>query len=229
MSSLDDPSVLLAVAAQSLHANGCDSNVGGQISMRSHDGRGFYAVGFKRFGRCRPSDVALIDWDLETVEGEFAMAKALRAHAAIYQTRVDVNAVIHTHSHNAVVFSSTQVPLGMFDITAVLFHGEQALHVDDGTNEHVAVVESLGDKRVVFVKNHGVVLASERIETAVVEAIAVERCAGIHLACVAAGGSEISNLEIEAGRATYRPGYLRLMWDDCVEHLQSTKPELFEP
>jgi len=67
-------------------------------------------------------------------EGSVKLSPALNAHALIYQRRPDVNAVIHLHSHYVSVFSSLRRPVGMYNVTSVLFHESQALHVDDGTN-----------------------------------------------------------------------------------------------
>lgn len=194
--------------------------------MRVEDGSGFWATGFSYFDQGGPDDVARLGWELDVVEGEFALAPAMGFHRAIYQQRSDVNAIVHLHSPYVTALSSTGGTVRNFDITAVCFTGEQTTHFDDGVTPHVAVAASLDDHRVVLMKNHGAIIASESLATAVIEAVTLERCARIHLLATAAGGTEILPEEVDAGRRNFRPHYLRHMWEANVERTLTAHPEL---
>ena len=116
----------------------------------------------------------------------------------------------------------------MYNVAAVLFHDEQATYLDDGVKPHLAVVDALGDKRVVLMKNHGAIIASDSLENATIEAITLEKaCARYHLECVAAGGTEIIEAEVLGGKAMYRKHYLPQMWGANLERLRRTDPDLF--
>src|SRR6478609_9362850 len=49
---------------------------------------------------------------------------------------------------------------------AVNFHNEQVTYFDDGHRAHVEVADALGEKRVVLIKNHGAIIASQSLENA---------------------------------------------------------------
>ena len=81
-----------------------------------------------------------------------------------------MNAIVHLHSHYISVLSSVERPVGMYNVVSVLFHEEQATYADDGVKSHLAVVDALGDKHVVLMKNHGAIVASDSLENATIEA-----------------------------------------------------------
>jgi L-fuculose-phosphate aldolase len=221
-----DPRFLITVARRLLHREGCDSHVGGQVTARDVDGRGFWATGFTYFDQGLPDDVALVDFDLAVVEGEFPLARAMGFHAAIYRDRPDVGAVVHLHSPYVTAMSSTGRPVGMYDVTAVCFAGEQAVYTDDGVKPHVSVAAALGPGRVVLMQNHGAIVASDTIEHAAVEAMTLERCARIHLLAETASGREIAPAEVEAGRRSFRPLYLRNVWEANLPRILDAEPAL---
>jgi L-fuculose-phosphate aldolase len=219
----------IAAARRMLHREGCDSNIGGHVSARREDVDGaFWVTGFEYFDTTTPDRVALLDFDLNPVEGALAMSPAVNFHARIYRERPDVNAIIHLHSHWISVLSS--IPgqtVGMYNVSAVLFHDEQATYFDDGVRSHLDVVDALGDKRVVLMKNHGAIIASDSLEHATIEAMTLEACARYHLECVAAGGTEILEAEVLSGKAMYRRHYLPQMWAANLERLRTSDPDLF--
>ena len=88
----------------------------------------------------------------------------------------------------------------MYNVASVLFHEDQATYFDDGVKPHLDVVDALGDKRVVLMKNHGAIVASQSLEQATIEAVMLEEAARYHLECEAAGGTEIVEAEVRRGR-----------------------------
>jgi L-fuculose-phosphate aldolase len=217
----------LAVAGRILDDEGCAPGVGGQISARDPLGRGFFAIGFDLLGRVRPEQVALLDDELRLLRGELRLPAAMGTHAAVYRRRPDVHAVVHLHSPNVAALSATGRLLGMHHVSAVLFAGEQVRHVDDGTRPHSAVVDTLGDRRVAIMANHGALLVAASLERAVVEAVTLEFCAGLQLACEAAGGAtEIAPAEVEAGRRNFVPHHLAHTWAALEARALDGRPEL---
>ena len=217
----------LAVAGRILAAEGCAPGVGGQLSVRDPVGRGFFAVGFDLLGAVRPDAVALIDDDLQLLRGEFRLPAAMGTHAQLYRRRPDVGAIVHLHAPNVAALSATRQLVGMHHVSAVLFAGEQVLHVDDGTAPHSAVVDTLGDRHVAIMANHGALVVAGTLERAVVEAVTLEFCAGIQLACAAAGGgTEIDPAEVEAGRRSFAPLHLDHSWAAFEARALGDHPEL---
>jgi L-fuculose-phosphate aldolase len=224
----DDPRFLVAAAARILSREGCASNVGGQVSVRAEGGAGaFWVFGYEYFDQATPDRVALIDQDLQVIEGRFKLPAAMGTLARIYSERPDVNAIVHLHSHYVTVLSGTGRPVGMYDISAVLFHDDQATYADDGRKPHHSVVDALGDRRVVLIKNHGAIVASESLRRATVEAVTLEESARIHLESESAGASEIAPDEVARGKGAYRLLYLEHMWEANWERLSGSDPDLW--
>ena len=221
----------IAAGRRMLHREGCDSNVGGHVSARAEDRDGaFWVTGFEYFDTTTPERVALLDFDLNPIEGALAMSPAVNFHARIYRQRPDVNGIVHVHSHYISVLSSVEDrTVGMYNVISVLFHDEQATYLDDGVKEHVSVADALGDKRVVIMKNHGAIVASDSLENATIEAIALEKAAMFHLECEAIGGTEIAEREVVGGKAMYRKHFLPQMWAANLERLRRSDPDLFGP
>jgi L-fuculose-phosphate aldolase len=218
----------IAAARRILYREGCDSNVGGHVSARAHGEDAFWVTGLEYFDQTTPERVGKVGFDLQPREGPLAFSPAVNFHARIYETRPDVEAIVHLHSHFVTVFSSTERILGMYGVTSVLFHEEQSTYADDGVKSHLAVVDALGPNRVVFMKNHGAIVASQSLEQATIEALMVEQGARLHLACVAAGGTQIAEAEVVSGKAAYQKHFLPNMWEANVARLRRTDPDLFD-
>src|SRR3954463_5231004 len=204
MGDVDEKDIRFRIAAarRMLHREGCDSNVGGHVSARSDDhDDAFWVTGFEYFDTTTPDRVCLLGFDLEPRIGELPLSPAVNFHAAIYQRRPDVNAIVHLHSHYVSVLSSVERPVGMYNVVSVLFHEEQATYAGDGVKSHLAVVDALGDKRVVLMKNHGAIVASDSLENATIEAMTLEKAARFHLECEAIGGTEITEAEVVGGKS----------------------------
>jgi L-fuculose-phosphate aldolase len=225
---IDDPRFRIAAARRILYREGCDSNVGGHVSMRVDGDRSFWVTGFEYFDQTTPEGVCKLDYELNVLEGEMPFSPAANFHARIYELRPDINAIVHLHSHYISVLSSTGRTVGMYNVGAVLFHNEQTTYFDDGHKPHVAVADELGDKRVTLLKNHGAIVASDSLENATIEAVMLEKCARLHLECEAAGGTEILEDEVVAGKTMYQKFFLPNMWEANFARLRRSDPDLFD-
>jgi L-fuculose-phosphate aldolase len=224
----DDIRFKIAASRRILYREGCDSNVGGHVSARAHGEEAFWSTGFEYFDQTTPERVAKLNFSLEVLEGELSFSPALNFHARIYELRPDVNAIVHLHSHNISVLSSVEGrTIGMYNVSSVLFHNDQATYYDDGQKSHVSVADELGDKRLVIMKNHGAIIASQSIESATIEALVAEQAAKYHLECEAIGGTPILEDEVVGGRAMYFKHFIPNMWESNVARLRSSDPDLF--
>jgi L-fuculose-phosphate aldolase len=227
---IDDPQLRIAVARRILARNGCESLVAGHVSERSTDGAGFWVSPFGYFQETTPEMVIKAGFDLSRLEGDWEPSPAIQFHAAIYAARPDVHSVIHTHSHWVSVFSTVGRPIGMYNVASVLFWDDQVLHADDGSRPPVPgdeLARELGDKRVVLIKNHGAIVASQSLERATIEAMMLEVAARYHIEAEAIGGTEFPEAEVVRGRAAYHRHFLPNMWEANVRMLRQSDPELF--
>ena len=227
---MDDPQLRIAVARRMLARNGCESMVAGHVSERSDDGEGFWVSPFGYFDETTPEMVVKVDFGLNRLVGDWQPSPAIQFHAAIYEQRPDVRAVVHTHSHYVSLFSTLGRTIGMYNVGSVLFWNDQVLHADDGSQPAVpgkVLATELGEKRVVIIKNHGAIVASQSLEQATIEAMMLEVAARYHIEAEAIGGTEFPEAEVVRGRAAYHRHFLPNMWDANLRRLRVTDPELF--
>jgi L-fuculose-phosphate aldolase len=159
----------VAAARRMLARAGCESMVAGHVSARADGEDAFYVTPFEYFDETLPDHVVKVGFDLECLEGEWEPSPAIQFHSAIYQERPDVRSVIHTHSKWVSVFATTRRTIGMYNVVSVLFHDDQVLYEDDGTRPAVdgkRMAVELGNKRVILMKNHGCVIASQSLDDA---------------------------------------------------------------
>ena len=228
MQDSEDIRFKIAASRRILYREGCDSNVGGHVSARAAGEDAFWVTGFEYFDQTRPDNVAKLDFELRVLEGELSFSPALNFHARIYELRPDVQAIVHLHSRYLSVLSSVEGrTIGMYNVGSVLFHDDQATYFDDGHKAHVSVADALGSKRLVIMKNHGGIIASQSIESATIEAIMAEQAARYHLECEAIGGTPIFEDEVVGGRAMYFKHFIPNMWESNVARLRLSDPDLF--
>ena len=102
----------IVTACRVLEAAGQADMVWGHVSIRDPDGRGVWLKGSNLgFDEVTESDVILIDWDGEVLEGTAGRHIEYPIHTEIMARRADVNAVVHTHPLYSIAFAATGWPL----------------------------------------------------------------------------------------------------------------------
>ena len=220
----------IAMARRILAREGCESAVAGHVSVRVPGEQAFWVSPFEYFDETEPERVIKSSFDLDLLEGDWEPSPAIAFHAAFYRGRPDVNCVIHTHSHHAMVLATTGRPLGMYNDMAALFLDEQIVYVEDGTRPPVdgkAMCEALGGGHVVIVKNHGAIFLGDSLETTTVEAFTFEKCARIQNEAEMIGGTEHTRAYVERGKQAYHKYYRPQMWAAAVRRLRRDDPAVF--
>jgi L-fuculose-phosphate aldolase len=220
----------IAMSRRILAREGCESAVAGHVSVRAPGEDAFWVSPFEYFDESLPERVIKASFDLELLEGEWEPSPAIKFHAEFYKGRPDVNCVIHTHSHYAMVLSTTGRTLGMYNDMSALFLDEQVVHVDDGTTPPVdgaVMCREVGDRHVVIIKNHGAIFLGDAIETTTVEAFTFEKCARIQIEAEMIGGTEHTQAYVERGKVAYHRYFRPQMWAAAVRRLRRDEPELF--
>jgi ribulose-5-phosphate 4-epimerase/fuculose-1-phosphate aldolase len=91
-------------------------------------------------------------------------------HSAIHRARDDAHCIIHTHHSAGIAVSCKAEGLAMDNFYAAFLHGRIAYHdfegvtVDEG--EQTRLVEHLGDKTCLLLRNHGLLVAEHDIASA---------------------------------------------------------------
>lgn len=131
------------------------------------------------------ADIPVIDFDYEPVYGDLAPSFETALHLAVYRSRRDARAVVHTHSvyATACAVAGIEIP-AVIDEVAVTVGGavRVAPYAPPGTQELAdKAVETLDGRSAALISNHGLVTLGRDLETAMDVAVLVERAAHICL------------------------------------------------
>jgi L-fuculose-phosphate aldolase len=117
-------------------------------------------------------------------------------HAAVYQARSDLHAVVHAHPPYATALACAHKPIPAFHYTVAL-SGRSSIpcapYATFGTPELAnSVVETLGPSgRACLMANHGILCASDNLESALSLATEVEYLARVFSLTLQIGGAAI--------------------------------------
>jgi L-fuculose-phosphate aldolase len=123
------------------------------------------------------------------VEGEWMPSSEWHFHRAVLQRRVDVQAVVHTHSVNATALACLERPLpafhymvavaGVSSVPCTPYHtfGTEALSL--------AVADALQDGNACLMAHHGLVAAAPTLAQAMKIAIEIESLCEVYLKALA--------------------------------------------
>lgn len=101
-------------------------------------------------------------------------------HSEVYRARPDVGAVVHGHPPFATALAASEAPLELLTHDAVLFADglgvfEETPELITGREMGEAVARALGSRRVVLMRNHGVLVVGKDVAWAVLTAVTLER------------------------------------------------------
>jgi len=227
----------LALAGKVLAAAGQGDFTRGHISVRLPETKSGKAPLFLMkphsvgLDEITAGNILTIDLDGHVVAGRARRHSEVFIHSGIYRARPDVNCVIHSHPPYAVALSGSGRPLRALSQPAALFHNALGLY-DDTINlirtpaMGAGVARALGPHRAVLMKNHGVAVAGETIEAAVVSAIMLENAAMIQLVSEAAGAAaaEFPDADIATLKANIaKPEQFAINFDYLVRRLKSRR------
>jgi L-fuculose-phosphate aldolase len=157
-------------------------------------------------------DIAIVDGVGIAVEGNFKPSSELPLHLAIYKSRVDIQAIVHTHSvfasacavaHKSIppiIEDLIQLTGGSVDVAAYALPGTEILAHN--------VVMALGNKNAVLMANHGVIGCGQTLAEAMLACELVEKAAQIYIYANQIGGAQIlSNEDIGVMHNFYEKYY----------------------
>lgn len=186
----------VAYACRILAANGQNDTVYGHVTYREAGAQTFWmkpaAMGLDEI---TPDTLIRVDLEGNVVEGELPRHIEFPIHAEIFRARADITCVVHTHPVYSIAFAATGQPLH-----AVSHEGAQFTPPDvprfTRTSDLIItrelgaeVAAMLGESLACYLINHGIVVAGNTIEKAVISAINLERASQIQLLASASGQS----------------------------------------
>ena len=165
----------------------------GNVSVRL-PGRALFAVTPSNYdyAKMRPEDICVLDYDLHRVTGTMKASIEAGMHAAVYQHRPDVNAIIHTHQPYASALALMNKPIPALFDEQVRFLGrgvEIVAYAPSGTSFLKGRVKAKlgnGDNAYILA-NHGVLVLGGDTERAVHNMALLEKVALDYLLTLLAG------------------------------------------
>lgn len=174
-----------------------------------------------------PADVLTLDRDGVKLAGAGGVHLEAVLHTEVYRTRPDVGAVIHTHSLYATAFGATDASLALLNHDAVLFrHGlsyfDQTAELIIRPDQGAAVAAALGDRRVLIMRGHGVLVTGTTVPWAVYTALTLERVLQIQALAGALGPLRpmSSAMADRVYGDKFRDEYLDTYWDYLIRRLR---------
>ena len=228
---VDDPQFRIAAARRLLARENCESMVAGHVSQRADDGEdAFWISPFEYFDETVPSRVIKVGFELDIRQGDWEPSPAVQFHAAIYQQRPDVGAIVHTHSQFVSTVVTKQHPIDYYNLVAAMFVERQELYLEDGLQPPVegkVVASVLADSDAVMLSNHGMIFTAATLEQATIGAILIEQAAQFQVECLRSGGSPMALNGVHRRAEFFREVVVDQMWQAGLRRLQHSDADLF--
>ena len=157
----------------------------GNLSVRLDDENILITPSGISYSELEPLDIAKVNIKTLKAEGANKPSSELSMHAAIYNNREDVKAVIHTHATNSSVFAAAckGIPVPSKEVDAREIFGSVipiAAYAAPGTRELAAnVAAALGDKAGVVMAHHGMCVVGADLQETFDRAILFENTARV--------------------------------------------------
>lgn len=180
----------IVATAQTMERAGLTPNRSGNVSCRFDGGLLITPSGVPYAEMCAADIVAL---DLASVvrSGTRTPSSESPFHTAIYRTRPDAEAIVHTHSPQATALACARRGIPAFHYMIALAGGPGIRCAEYATFGTQALAENalrgLEGRQAVLLANHGVIAIGATLEVAYEVACEVENLAGQYLQMLAAG------------------------------------------
>ena len=199
--------------ARRMATMGLVSGTSGNVSVRlgSYAGRDLMAITASgvSYDTLGADDIAIVDYEMEPVEGEAIPSSESLLHVAIYRRRPDVDAVVHTHA----LYSSVAAVAGV-DIPPIVDEMVVTLGGAIGVSKYAFpgsselaenVCDALGDRSAALIRSHGSVGVGHSLEEALDACALTEKVAQIFVMSSMLGKvTELPADVVEAETAIYR-------------------------
>ncbi len=143
------------------------------------------------------TNLVKVDAKGDTIDGTKAPVNkaGFVIHSAIHAARDDAHCIIHTHTTAGSAVACKKAGLRYDNFYSALLYGQVGYHDFEGVTTDVAeqprLVRSLGDKPILILRNHGLLVACPGIPLAFRTYWALQRACEIQAACDAMQGENL--------------------------------------
>lgn len=184
----------LAAAHHVIHYQGWDSLLATHLSARIPETNTLLLTPLNiPFEEVSASKLIKCDFDGNLIEdnGYKFLPQAINIHSEIYKANSSVMSTMHTHSICGVAVSTQKEGLQFIHQQAMRFYDDISYHDFHGLavdNEGKQIVDSLGKKKVMILRNHGLLVTAESIEMALYLLYYLEISCDIQIKAMSLGG-----------------------------------------
>ena len=176
--------------AQSLTHKGYLMATGGNLSVRIA-GQNAFAITPSNYDymKMTPDDICILDFDLQIVDGHLKPSVESAMHGAVYQTRADVNAIIHTHQvyTSALTLIKAPIPALFDEQTRFLGRSVEIIpYAPSGTGmlKNTVAKHVKNHNNAFMMQNHGALVFGHDMERAVHNVEILEKCSLAYLLAI---------------------------------------------
>ncbi|MCC6312878.1 MAG: class II aldolase/adducin family protein [Thermomicrobiales bacterium] len=182
----------------------------GHASARRPDGSVLMKPNRLGLEEVTPGDVLTLDRDGAKLAGDGPVHLEAVLHTAVYRARPDVGAVIHTHPPYATAFGATDARLEFINHDAVLFldglaYFDQTAELIMRPDQGETVATALGERNVLIMRGHGVLVVGKTLPWAVYTALTLERV--LRIQSIAQSLGSLQPMSPEMARRVYPDKY----------------------
>jgi ribulose-5-phosphate 4-epimerase/fuculose-1-phosphate aldolase len=116
-------------------------------------------------------------------------------HSALHAAREDAHCIMHTHTNAGMAVACRRAGLGHDDFYGAMLIGRVAYHDFEGITVHPAeqprLARSLGEKHVLILRNHGLLVAERDVAHAFALMWTLQRACEVQCEAAALGGCDI--------------------------------------
>lgn len=168
-------------AARQLAARGLTVGTSGNVSRRV-GAEGLAITPSQRYAEdLTAEDILVVTFEGEPLAGEGLPSSETLMHAAVYQARPEVQAVVHSHPRYVSALAVAGQPIPPILEDQMFFLGGQievAPHAVSGSEELAGyAVQALGDRNACLLANHGAVTVGRDLRAAVTACEYLEKLA----------------------------------------------------
>ena len=187
MGQFDSAKNLIVETAQQLTVKGYLMATGGNLSVRIA-GQSAMAITPSNYDYMKmlPEDICVLDFELNVLEGQLKSSVESGMHAAIYQVRPDVNAIVHTHQVYASTLTLIRTPIPALFDEQTRFLGRSVNiipYAPSGTGMLANTISKhvRDHNNAYMMQNHGALVFGHDMERAVHNVEILEKCSLAYL------------------------------------------------
>ncbi|EEG77020.1 class II aldolase/adducin family protein [Dethiobacter alkaliphilus] len=183
----------------------------GNVSVRDGENHFLITPSGMEYSQLTAEDLVRMDFG-GSADGRWKPSSEWRLHAALFQGREDIGAIVHTHSVHATAFAVARMPVPAVVEDLVQVAGgsvDVAAYTMPGTEELAQnALQALGSKSAVLLASHGLVGVARTLPEALKVCQIVEKTAQAALLARLLGPvHELSDEDISAMRSFYLTSY----------------------